>query len=369
MPIRVVYCIDALERGGGTETQLAGLVQRLDRSAVQPHLVTLRPGHDPIPVADCPTRALGVRRLLSPGALMVGRRLAAYLREQRIDVVQTFFQDATVLGGWAAGAARVPVRLASFRDLGFWRTPRQEFLMRRAYPRFTGFVANSEAVRDHFRHADGLAPDRITVIPNGLDPEAIPFHDHEGPTTDVGIVGNMNREVKRIDLFVEAAGLLAGDFPHVRWHVVGDGHLRPTLEARARELGLGERAVFAGRLSDVPAYLTGLQVGVLCSDTEGFSNAVLEYMLAGAAVVATDVGGNSEAIVDDVSGLLVPPGDARALAEAIGKYLADPLLRRRLARQARERAVAEYSWDRCVARHVDLYQHGLAAAGRPAAGA
>jgi glycosyltransferase involved in cell wall biosynthesis len=136
---------------------------------------------------------------------------------------------------------------------------------------------------------------------------------------------------------------------------VGEGHLRGELEARARDLGLAERLVFRGKVADVPRLLADWDVGVLCSDSEGFSNALLEYMLAGCAAVATDVGGNREALADGETGLLVPPGDAAALAAAIGRCLADGDLCARLAAAARRTAAARYDWTACVRAHEELY--------------
>ncbi len=358
-PTKVLYCIDALARGG-TELQLTGLIARLDRRLVQPHLLTLRPTPPELAPADCPLLVLDVPRLASPRGLRTVVSVARQLRRGGFGAVQTFFQDATIFGGAAARLAGVPVRLASFRDLGFWRDPRQEWLMRRTYPLLTGFVANSRMVRDHFAERDGLDPARIRVIPNGVDVAALPFVDHTGPTTEVGIVGNVNRQVKRIDLFVRAAGIVAQRHPQVRWHVVGDGQLRPAMEALAAECGLGDRIVFAGRVADVPAYLQRLQVGVLCSDSEGFSNALLEYMFKGCAAVATDVGGNAEALEHDRTGLLVPVGDAEALAAALTVMIEDVPRRRRLAAAARHTAETTYGWDRCVAAHLELYRRSAA---------
>ena len=363
MPIPVLYCIDALPRGGGTENQVADLVRHLDRQLVVPHVCTLKTYPGTAQQLGCASLDLDVGRLFAPRGLTAVRRLGRFIHENRIAVVQTFFQDATILGGWTAWMAQVPVRLASFRDLGFWRTPRLEFLMRRTYPVMTGFVANSQAVRSHFCDRDGIAPERVAVIPNGLAADEIAFQVRPGPVTDIGIVGNINRPIKRIDLFVEAAGLLAAEFPRLRWHLLGDGHLRPQLENRATELGIADRTVFAGRVADIPGYLQRLQIGVLCSDSEGFSNAILEYMAAGAAVVATDVGGNAEAVVSEETGILVRPGDAYALAAGLRRVLNDDDLRLRLAARARERVVAQYSWDRCVERHVALYRRSLTAAG------
>ncbi|MCP4570869.1 MAG: glycosyltransferase [bacterium] len=359
-PLGILYCIDALARGG-TELQLSGLIERLDRARVRPHLCTLRPSPPELTPPDCPHLALDVPRLLAPGGLRAAWGLRRWLRDHRIQVVQTFFQDATVFGGTAARLAGTPVRLASFRDLGFWRTHSQERLMRRIYPLLTSFLANSQVVKESFVDHDGLDPGAVTVIPNGVDGERLPWVDHTGPTTDIGLVGNLNRRVKRADLFVRAASLVAREHPEVRWHVIGDGGLRPGLEAMAAECGLGERIVFVGRIEDVTEYLGRLQVGVLCSDSEGFSNALLEYLFRGCTAVATDVGGNAEALRHGETGLLTPVGDAEALAAALGRLVVDTELRRRLAAAARADAAARFSWESCVAAHTDYYERALAA--------
>ncbi len=361
-PIGILYCIDSLQRGG-TELQLAELIRRLDRSRFRPHLCTLRPSEADLLPGDCPHLALDVRVLLRPHALGALLRLRAYLRHENIRVVQVFFQDATLFAALAAWLAGVPVRLGSLRDLGFWRTRKLEFQMQRAYPLLNGLLANSEAVKQHFCETDGLDPARVTVIPNGIDVERYPFVEHGEEPPAVGIVGNLNRAVKRADLFLEAAARVAPDHPEVAWHVVGDGLLRPRCEEQARRLGIAERVVFAGRIGDVPGYLGRLAVGVNCSDSEGFSNAVLEYMLRGCAVVATDVGGNREAVRDGVTGLLVPAGDAAALADALAGLLVQRERRLALARRARAEAVERYRWERCVASHQDYYAAALARTG------
>ena len=358
-PAGILYVIDTLRRGG-TELQLAGLIARLDRKRFSPRLITLRDHEVDVLPPDCPHLELGTDSLASVTGLGALNRLRRELRTHDIRICQTFFQDATLMGGLASAWARTPVRLGSFRDLGFWRTRRQELVLRPLYRSLTGFIANSTAVRDHFCSHDHLDPARVTVIPNGLDTAAIPFRPPRAVPTVVGIVGNLTRPVKRIDLFVEAAGRLAAAHPGVRWEVVGDGGLRPALEDQARRLGLGDRLVFRGRCPDVPAILATWDVGVLCSDSEGFSNALLEYLLAGCVAVATDVGGNREAVQHDRTGLLVPTGDAQALAAAVDRCLGDHALRTRLAEAARTDAVSRFDWNTCVAAHEDLYRRLLA---------
>ncbi|PID81395.1 hypothetical protein CSB20_03225 [bacterium DOLZORAL124_64_63] len=355
-PVKILYCIDALLRGG-TELQLKGLIDRLDRTRYQPFLLTIRPSDPQLAPRDCGHLAWHVPRLISPSGLAAAVRLARFLRRERFDVVQTFFQDSTIFGGTAARLAGVPQRLACFRDLGFWRTPAQTLLLHRVYPLMTGFLCNAEIVKQNFVEHDNLDPARITVIYNGLDVAALPWVEHTGPTLDVGLVGNLSRRVKRTDLFIEAAARVASrpEGADVRWHIIGDGEFRPEMEDLARRRGLGRRAVFTGRIADVTGYLETLQVGVLCSDSEGFSNALLEYMLKGCACVATDVGGNSEAIRDNETGLLVPADDADALADALTRLVRDVALRRRLATRARHFAQREFSWEKCLAAHDAVY--------------
>jgi glycosyltransferase involved in cell wall biosynthesis len=289
--------------------------------------------------------------------------LARFCRREGIDLVQTFFQDSTVLGMAAARLARVPVRLVAFRDLGFWRIPRQDFLMRSACRLATGFLANSQAVRDSVCAQYHLDPSRIRVIYNGIDSHRYRFVEDQESKVAVGILGNLNRRVKRADLFLRAAARVAVKHPEVTWHLIGDGTLRPRYEALAAKLGIDDRTVFAGRIADVPAYLHKIAIGVMCSDSEGFSNAVLEYMLSGCAVVATAVGGNLEVVRDGQTGLLVPPDNEADLADTLSRLVEDKRTRLALARNARATVERDFGWDRCVGNHEDFYRSSLQAAG------
>jgi glycosyltransferase involved in cell wall biosynthesis len=363
--VKIVYVIDSIARGG-TELQLVGLIHRLDRKRFDPRLVTLRCGEDLGREADCAHTELDVRRLLSSQGLKELHRLRRLLRDERVGIVQTFFQDATLFGMVAARAANVPVRLIAFRDMGFWRTRSQEFGMRRVYPLATGFLANSEAVKSEACTRDRLSPSRWRVIYNGIDVDRYRFEAHPEPEVAVGIVGNLNRRVKRADLFLRAAARVSRRNAHVTWHVVGDGELRAEYEALASDLGIADRVVFAGRVVDVAGYLRKLAIGVSCSDSEGLSNAVLEYMLAGCAVVATAVGGNLEVVRHGETGLVVLPGDETALADAVMTLLRDIPTRLALARNARSMVEREFGWERCVTQHEAYYDQALIAANRAA---
>jgi glycosyltransferase involved in cell wall biosynthesis len=228
----------------------------------------------------------------------------------------------------------------------------------------TGTVANCGAARAALLADEGPRPESVTVLENGVDLErflAVPSlstRDGAAPR-QVGVVANL-RAVKGLDVLLDAATRLATAHPDLVFSIAGEGEMRPSLEAAARERGLASKFQLLGAVTDIPAFLGGLDVAVLCSRAEGMSNALLEYMAAGRAVVATAVGAAPDLIEDGVHGLLVPPGNAVRLAEAIDRLLRQPELARRMGEAARRRAGERYSREAMVERFTEFYE-GLGA--------
>lgn len=361
-PVRVCFVIDRLSRAG-TETQLLALIRSFDRSRVEPHLClldgtdelsrTLSPG-------DCPVLRLGVRTLAGPAAVAQGLWLANYLRRHRIDVVQTYFLDSTYFGVPVAklGGVRRVVRVRN--NLGYWLTPAHRWLGR-LYGRLVDrTLTNSDQGRDALLQSDHLRPNTVDVLENGVDVDrfaGFPPPDTSRPVVRIGAVANL-RPVKGLDVLVAAATRMR---PTVRFEVAGDGPQRPELERLIAGAGLGERFRLLGAVADVPAFLATLDIAVLPSRSEGMSNALLESMAAGRAIVATRVGANPRLLGDGEFGLLVEPEDPAALASAIERLLDDPILAARLGAAARKRAVAEFSRD-TMRRRFEAYYHRLRAA-------
>lgn len=358
-PVKILFCIDNLVRGG-TELQLIGLIDRLDRRRYEPYLLTIRPSDPRLTPANCTHLAWDVPKLISIDGVKKIFTLIQFLRREKISIVQTFFQDSTLFAGTAAWLARVPARIASCRDLAFWSNSKEAFMMRRVYSLMTAFICNANMVKDHFVKQFGIDAKRAYVLRNGVDVDSLPYLEHKGATKHIGIVGNMTRHVKRTDLFIKAAGIVAQQYPDITWHIIGEGHLRAELETLAKERKVFDKIIFAGRIEQVAAYLEKLDIAVICSDSEGLSNALIEYMFKGCATVATHVGGNPELITDGVSGLLVPPDNEQALAGALIRLIADNSLRERIARQARNQIEQEYSWTLCMKAHDSLYFAQLA---------
>lgn len=357
-PLKILFCIDNLVRGG-TELQLIGLIERLDPKKFTPYLLTIRESDSALTPKNCYHLAWDVPKLMNGEGFRAVLRLRKWLRSERIDIVQTFFQDSTVLAGLAAKLAGTPARIACFRDLGFWSNRKQAFLMRLSYRLMTAYISNAEVVKRHFSKNFGVPEEKIRVLPNGIEVEALPFIEHLGPVTDIGIVGNMTRTVKRTDLFIRAAGIVARKHSGITWHIIGEGHMRPRLEELAHECGVGDQVNFVGRIENVSGYLEKLQIGVICSDSEGLSNALLEYMFKGAVPVATEVGGNPELVEHRSTGLLVRPGDPAALAEALLTLIEDQDLRKALADSARKHVEEKYSWQKSLLEHENYYLENL----------
>ncbi len=361
-PVRVCFVIDELAPAG-TESQLLALIRHLDRRRVWPYLCLLR-GDKPVSQAlepdDCPILRLNVRSLHHPRTLLRAWRFLRFLHRERIDVVQTYFADSSYFGISLAWLAGVPHRVRTRNNLGHWLTPLHRRFGRLLNVLTTRTIANCEAARQALLAAEQPRPESVLVLENGVDLDRfldiLPLAAHPATAEPrVGVVANL-RPVKGLDVFVRAAAEIHVRHRRAVFTVAGEGELREALERQAAAEGLAEHFMLRGSVADVPAFLADLDVAVLCSHAEGMSNALLEYMAAGRAIVATAVGAAPELIEHGIHGLLVPPGDARKLAEAIERLLIDRQLGQRLGESARRRARERYGREAMVRRFEDFYQ-------------
>jgi glycosyltransferase involved in cell wall biosynthesis len=359
-PVRVCFLIDELAVAG-SETQLLALIRHLDRSKVAPYLCLLR-GQNATSRAlepkDCPVWRLGIGALARPRSLVQMVRFVRLLRRHRIDVLQTYFPDSSYFGVTAAWLAGVPNRLRTRNNLGHWLTPFHRYLGRALNVLTTATLTNCEAARQALLAAEGPSKDSVHVLENGVDlGRFLALRASEETTLDqpcVGAVTNL-RPVKGVAVLVAAAALLSRHHPRTIFRVAGEGGQRADLEATIARHDLSGRFVLPGASEDVPAFLATLDVAVLPSRAEGMSNALLEYMAAGRAIVATAVGGNSELVEHGVHALLVPPDDPGALARAISRLLGDRSLACHLGAAARRRAIAHFGREAMVRRFEAFY--------------
>jgi glycosyltransferase involved in cell wall biosynthesis len=211
--------------------------------------------------------------------------------------------------------------------------------------------------------AEGVPLDRIDVLYNGVDlarygaATADDCLGIPGAAPVVGIVANY-RPVKDLGLFLRAARIVAAEAPDAAFLLVGHGPLRDELGQLAAELGIAHRVFLSDGKGEVPGFLARMSVGCLCSLSEGFSNAILEYMAAGLPVVATDAGGNAEAVEHGVTGYIVGSREPEAFAGPIIRLLRDQGLRREMARRARERCRERFEIGAAI-RRLEQYYLGL----------
>jgi glycosyltransferase involved in cell wall biosynthesis len=305
------------------------------------------------------------------------RRFAAYMREHKIEVVHTHDFYTNVFGIAAAALARVPVRVASRRETGGMRSPAQKKVELVAYKLAHAVVANAEAVRRQLI-AEGIRAEKITTVYNGLDlnrltPKANPARDEtlarfnlprDENRRFVTIVANLRHDVKDHPTFLRAARRVHEVLPGAAFVIAGEGELTNAMRALAAELGIERDVFFTGRCTNVPELLSLSDVCVLSSRAEGFSNAILEYMAAARPVVATNVGGASEAIVEGETGYLVSAGDDAAMAERIISLLREPERARGMGQRGRLRVERKFSCAAQLESTVNLYERLLAGARR-----
>ena len=284
-------------------------------------------------------------------------RFARWCRQQRIEVIQTCDLYANIFGLIGAAIAGVPVRVGSRRELNPDKSPRQIRLQRVAYRFATHIVANSPAAVKILQ-SEGVGAGHITLIPNGVDMASFSVRAPRDSIREVITVANLRTE-KNHETLIAAAAALAPTHASLRFTVVGAGSRRTELEALARARGVEHIIEFLGHRDDVPALLAAADLFVLPSRSEAFPNSAIEAMAAGLPVIASGVGGLLDLVEHGRTGVLVPPCDPDALAEAIASLVADPSRAHRLGANARAEVVSRYSFDRMTHAFEELYETGL----------
>lgn len=357
-PIRVLELRSVRGTGGGPEKTIINGAAQSDPRAVVVTVCYLRDRRDQVFAMEERARAAGVDyvEVLESHSFdpRVWPRLRRLVRERRIDIVHAHDYKTDFLAlALARAEAVVPLSTVhgwsgiSFRETALYY-PADRWLLR-FFPRI---IAVSSPIRRSLERS-GIEPARITIVPNGIDPEAFRRdreHDlgaREALGLDrsavvVGAVGRLEGE-KRYDLLLDAVAVLHYDRPELRVVFVGIGSQEAELRARAARLGIAHVCVFAGHRTDVAEVYHAFDLFVQSSDTEGTSNAVLEAMALEVPIVATAVGGTTD-LVTSREAMLVPRRDVPALTAAITRTLDDRAASDARARAARARIERELSF-------------------------
>ena len=361
--MRILQIIPTLVRGGA-EKQLTLLATGLPRDEFEVHVAVLTHGgpHE-VTLREQAIPVIHIHKTwkIDPAAYW---RLKRVISKLRPDIVHTWIFAANSYGRAAAVAAGVTHVVAGERCVDAWKLGHEFAIDRYLAGRTSRIVTNSSGVRD-FYVAHGIAENKFTIIPNGID--AASNRDLSGRDellrelklpADAKLVGAVGRlwPQKRYKDLIWGAELLKAAGRDTHLLIIGDGPQRDNLRKFVEDVQVDDRVHFLGERDDVSRLLAHLDCFWLGSGYEGQSNALMEAMLAGLPVVVTDIPGNRDLVIPDESGLLFPVGDAGQLARKTNLLLDDPALARRLGDGARHRITTDFTVQKMVDRHAELYR-------------
>lgn len=388
-PLTAIQIVSNLDVGGGQEV-VRTLARYLPEVGCDPIVIALRDGPMRVEI-----ERLGVRVELVPGRrwsilalpfalaelLRIRRDLQRIIRSQPEVVIQTHLlrsldflvltlrRERSVMGMyWTVHNARLDLRPDQLPGHRWLLGPKRSLyrLLYRVGARIVdGLVAVSEDVGASVREQLRPPADKLVVIPNGVDVHRFQSHGDRRTTREslnlpdaarVLIVLAKLHAQKGHRHLLDSLDSLLPRVPDLHVLIVGDGPDRRALEERVATMGATSRIHLLGSRSDVPQLLAASDIFVLPSLWEGLPMALLEAMATGLAVVATDVSGSREVVIDGESGLLVPPGDARALEAAILRLLGDRTMAKGMGEAARERVTKSFSGRTLAERHVAMYR-------------
>jgi glycosyltransferase involved in cell wall biosynthesis len=366
-PIPVLYFSNSLVRGGAEEHILT-LLRQLDRRNFLPHLACTPECAEKLRT-DLPEDVrLAEFSLQKPYEWRSALRLARILREENIGILHSHLFGASLAASPIGRMLRVPVIMETPHVREAWRHGliKGHYFVDRIVCRFVDhYIAVSEANARYLINEKRLPANKVHVIHNGCDFKKFDFTRvaPRGMKQSLGFqeddvvvlaIGRLEPQ-KGHRFLLEAHAQVVRQFPKTRLVCVGDGALRQDLEEETRNLQIQDSVRFVGYQSNVTEWLAMADMSVLPSLFEGLPLVGIESLAAERPMVATAVDGTTEIVVNEKTGLTVPPGDAQALADAILRLLQQPDLRRRLARLGRQWVLEHFSQDQQIRKTQELY--------------
>ncbi|MHB8368831.1 MAG: glycosyltransferase [Leptospirales bacterium] len=369
-PIRVLYFIDKLRAGGGTQRYIYEIIKIAPTFGVLPHLCTLEEGGDylnEIQSSGVDTLSLSLPRINTPKACLKLGNLVRHIKRKKIQVVHTFQTNPNIFGTLAGRLSGAKV-ITSRRDLGDFgmRGSRRLTLFEEAIinPLAHRIMANSRAVFNAAMKMEGIPRKKLVLIPNGIDTNR--FHPDTsaqrkkllGLPEKSLIFGTVSglRKVKALDLLLHAFSALRKRYPDVFLVIAGDGPEALPLRDLTHSLGLTESVRFMGLRLDVERILPAFDVFMLSSRSEGFPNAILEAMACGVPVIATSVGGIRELVCPEVTGKLIAPDNMDDMVKAMRWIHDNPEKRREFSENARRHVEEHFRFEVIGERLGSMYR-------------
>lgn len=367
--INILYVINQLSIGG-SEQQLLELTRELDKEKYSPTVVSLSRGgviKDEMERAGIPVIVAERKIRIDPSPIW---KLVKTLRDRKIAIMHSIGFYGGLYGRLAAKLAHVPIIITSERQTMSWTRASHSqiyFWADRFLARWTDrVIVNANAVARYVTQQKGIVANKVHVIYNGVNLERFdnPLEaavvkrqlDIRDDKSVVGMIARLD-PMKDHRNFLQAASFVLQQLPRTVFLIVGEGMLRHELEKFASELNIGSEVIFTGARRDVRDLLSIMDVFVLSSQQgEGCSNAILEAMTMAKPVVATDVGGNAEIVLNASTGCVVPPKNPARLAQAVLKILEDADLRKYFGEMGRKRVEERFSVGRMVSETEKVYE-------------
>lgn len=359
---------------GGSERQLIQMATLLHESGdYEVYVASLSIGgvlRSQIERLGIPTVDFPLTSFYDANMIRQTKEFVSFLKTHRIEIVHSHDFYSNIFGMSGSALAGVRGRIASRRETTGTRSVTQKAVERGAFRLAHTVVANAVAVKEHLIQ-EGVPDNKIAIIHNGIDLARFRQNGDAAAALErlnlssihgkplITMVANFEYRIKDHPMFLRAAQRVVKDVPEAVFVIAGEGDLREETEKFAEELGLREYCLFIGRCASVPDLLAASDICVLSSQAEGFSNSILEYMAAGRPVVATNVGGASEAIVEGLTGHLVTAGDDAAMAQRIVSLLRDPTRRQLMGLNGRRLVEERFSCETRLINTSALYQRIL----------
>ena len=356
---------------GGTEKHLYALARGLDKDKFNVMICFFEGNNilaDLLESESIPAIPLRLKRLYELRALFVAFKMARIIKKHRIDIVQTYHFKSDTYGVFVSRLLGVSKIISSRRDSGDLKSPRQ-LVLNKIMDRFIDrFIVVCDKVGRSLAESEGTNFNKMTTIYNGVDLNK--FHADSNWTVnalkkgsriknDDFILGTVAlfRPEKGYDVFLDGIRRVAFQIKNMKVVLIGDGPTYGQCKKYCEQYELEDTVVFTGYVENVEKYLNVMDVFCLIpKSNEGFSNAILEAMAMGKPIIATNVGGNSEAILHGETGLIIPPGDPQRFAEAIMTLYQNATKRLEMGEKARKRAEALFSLEKMIEEHEKLYE-------------
>lgn len=366
----ILYLNDYLHDMGGAERNLIQILEGLNKREFYPVVCCLSGGRL---ASDLKKRGyelydLKVKRIYDLHGIRTLIRLIKMIRKKNVRLVVSYHESSDFLGLLAAKISGIPI-ISSRRDMGYKLKQKHVFLYRLCNRYFTRIIAVSDAVKRTIATREKAPLGKIVTIQNGVDiglfsggydqvtiKKSLGIHEHEYL---VGMIAGF-RKIKGHIYFIKAAAEVVREIPNVKFLIIGKNYNEPgcsknDLISLASEHEVQDRLLFTGERRDIPELLSILDIVVNPSLSEGISNTLLEAMAAGKIVIASNVGGNPEIIMDSETGFLFPPKDVRMLSTIIINSLRNFSKTALIGQQARRKIKADYNLQLMCERNMALY--------------